>query len=134
MLADWVDNYIGIPWHWRGRSRAGVDCWGLVCMVYADQMDTQLTDHVYEDEQAASQTIEEEQTRWPQVEAPQVGDLGIVRCAHHRADNRYDLGPFHLGIYVGSQQVLHAARELGVILMPSARLRILSWHQAADRA
>lgn len=33
---NWSDAYIGIPWAEHGRSRNGVDCYGLAWLVYAD--------------------------------------------------------------------------------------------------
>lgn len=35
-VPEWVGRYIGIPYAERGRTRAGVDCWGLLDMVWRE--------------------------------------------------------------------------------------------------
>lgn len=41
LIADrpppWVGEYIGLPWRTLGRQRDGLDCWGLVRLVMADE-------------------------------------------------------------------------------------------------
>jgi cell wall-associated NlpC family hydrolase len=34
---DWVVPYIGLPWQMLGRTREGLDCWGLVRLVLAER-------------------------------------------------------------------------------------------------
>lgn len=36
-IPSWAAEYIGIPWLDRGRTRAGVDCWGLLWLVKGQQ-------------------------------------------------------------------------------------------------
>lgn len=33
----WVAAYVGLPYRERGRTPRGVDCWGLLCVVEAEQ-------------------------------------------------------------------------------------------------
>jgi cell wall-associated NlpC family hydrolase len=47
-IPDWVADYVGIPYRTLGRDRggpaglAGLDCWGLVRLVYADRLGVDL--------------------------------------------------------------------------------------------
>ncbi|MDB5574979.1 MAG: phage tail assembly protein [Bradyrhizobium sp.] len=34
----WSAGYVGIPFAELGRARDGADCWGLACLVYAEQL------------------------------------------------------------------------------------------------
>lgn len=35
-VTHWSRDYVGLPWKFAGRSRDGVDCWGLLWLVYRD--------------------------------------------------------------------------------------------------
>jgi len=37
MTAPWASTYVGIPYRFAGRDRAGCDCWGLVRLVLAER-------------------------------------------------------------------------------------------------
>lgn len=41
----WSDRYIGLPFADLGRSRAGADCYGLACIIYAAELDIALPDY-----------------------------------------------------------------------------------------
>ena len=36
-LPAWAGGYIGLPYKDRGRTRDGLDCWGLLCLVSAER-------------------------------------------------------------------------------------------------
>ena len=35
---SWSDRFVGTPFIEFGRSRAGCDCWGLACTIYAEEL------------------------------------------------------------------------------------------------
>lgn len=37
-----IADFVGLPFAPRGRTRAGVDCWGLVCLVYREVLGREL--------------------------------------------------------------------------------------------
>jgi cell wall-associated NlpC family hydrolase len=35
-VTHWSRDYVGLPWKFAGRSSEGVDCWGLLWLVYRE--------------------------------------------------------------------------------------------------
>lgn len=54
---DWTRRYIGLPYRPLGRDLAGCDCWGLVTLVYARELNIVLPDHCadYRDPEARAE-------------------------------------------------------------------------------
>lgn len=43
---SWSNRFIGLPWTDFGRSRAGCDCYGLVQVVYREELGISLPDYL----------------------------------------------------------------------------------------
>lgn len=100
----WTDDYIDLPYQVDGRSRGGVDCWGLVHLIYRERLGIVLPDKAgihtahEKDLAAIAQAMDEEASLWKKVEKPDVYDVvlmrrGILAC--------------HVGICVGEGRFLH---------------------------
>jgi len=118
MRPAWVTSYLQIPFVERGRTRAGLDCWGLVRLVFQEQRGIELPSYA---EDYATTTDHEEITalcrgevasQWreiPTTEA-QLFDVAIFKI----------LGdPIHFALVLDPPYVLHTLRG--------------SWSHAADR-
>ena len=44
-MAHWSVPYVGLPWLEHGLTRDGVDCWGIVRLVYAEVLGIDVPDY-----------------------------------------------------------------------------------------
>ena len=103
----WVKNYIGLDFKPRGRNRDGLDCWGLVRLVYAEQFGIYLPSLAdrykgvdksdLPDMNCIVESICGDAT-WSVAADRQVGDVSLFRV-HGRP---------HVGIVVARSDFLHA--------------------------
>ena len=102
---EWVRGYIGLPFRERGRDRTGVDCWGLVRLVYAERLGIVLPG--YEeyastvDREAIPGLIDAGCRRWTRVESARVFDVAVFDI-HGR--------PMHVGLVLDEARMLHVER------------------------
>ncbi len=101
----WSDDYTGIPFRADGRGRDGLDCWGLVVMVYRERFGIGLPEFpgAYPDESPeslrnAAGVARAERERWRRVEVPVEGDVALLRLQGL---------PCHVGIVVSKTAMLH---------------------------
>lgn len=102
----WASDYIGIPFKPDGRDREGLDCWGIVCLVYREQLGVELPLHpgAYPDgsQEAlhnAASVAKVERERWKRVDVPQPYDVALLRLQGL---------PCHVGVVVSKGIMLHA--------------------------
>ena len=122
MIAPWVKNYIGIPFHKNGRDKSiGLDCWGLVQTVLREQYQIVIPDFTYDDASGFSDLpllIETQKglIANEQVINPMPGDIVLMRFHNVLS---------HTGVYAGDNSVLHIERKKNAILekLSSIRLR-----------
>lgn len=83
MTENWWNDYIGLPYVAKGRDRDGIDCWGLVRLVYAERFDIQLPS-LADQYEADDRTREAElvaigKEGWEKTERPRSGDVVLCR-------------------------------------------------------
>lgn len=103
-----IGDFVGLPFSARGRDRSGVDCWGLVCLVFAGCRGIELPG--YDDRYTSLSNaeladraliIEEEASRWQRVLSP--FDVERYDCALFSRHGR----PAHIGVVVRHGVMLH---------------------------
>lgn len=106
-MPAWTDAYIGIPFKANGREATGCDCWGLVVMVYAQQLgvrlpgfDGALGDGCAMALRQVAKTIAQQSVEWARYLVPQPFDVALFR--NHGL-------PSHVGIVVDRNCMLHIA-------------------------
>ncbi len=101
----WAGRYIGVPFSELGRDWSGVECWGLVRLVFCDEFKVILPSFLrrYEhtrDCEAIGRLVLSEIPTWQKIEsgAEQLGDVVVLRVRGQ---------PMHVGIVLGDQSMLH---------------------------
>jgi hypothetical protein len=110
MADHWSAQYIDLPWQEKGRSRAGVDCYGLVRLVLMEQCGIELPSFTG----AYLSTLER-----AQIEAAIAGEVVELATRVELADVRpFDVleilnhgRPTHLGLATVPHRVLHIQRD-----------------------
>lgn len=117
---DWCKRFTKIPYLDRGRTRAGVDCYGLVMLVNREQFGRLVPDYAYsssKDQDAVSETIATFlPCDWRRVDVPEPGDLVMLKILGR---------PWHCGIYVAPGLMLHSIGDAlsGIERLDSVRCR-----------
>lgn len=101
----WTDDYIGLPFSPDGRNRDGLDCWGLVCLIYHERLGIDLPDYrgIFVDQslsslKAAARAYASGKESWQRVDAPQMYDVVMLRTGKYL---------WHVGIVIDNRRMLH---------------------------
>ncbi len=119
----WSHRYIGIPYRDKGRTGRGLDCWGLVRLVYADLLGIELPSYDDSYVSAGGDLSERQQIAaivagaqaggdWIEVGKPDEFDILVFRIGRHDS---------HVAIWAGQRRMLHV-EETG----DSVRLELAS--------
>jgi hypothetical protein len=112
-----VNQWIGTPFRWDGRSLEGVDCWGLVWCWHHDVLGIVLPDWIKGERSRGwchRLMAEEHAEHWTALEGPRDHAIVLTMPASR---------PAHLGM-MWRGGVLHADEAAGVVWHPLARYRI----------
>jgi cell wall-associated NlpC family hydrolase len=103
----WSRDYVGLPWQFAGRSRDGVDCWGLLWLVYRDVLKVEVASYARatidapEREQIATLMAGElVKSPWVDVQPGQEREFDMAVFKRAGIDS-------HVGIVVEPGRMLH---------------------------
>lgn len=123
----WVAQFIGIPFAEKGRTRAGVDCWGAVRLVLAEHFGyDSLPDFCDSYRDTADRDGIATAVRsglllgWEKADTPSAGALVILRLAGR---------PWHCAIMVDSVHMLHALEGVGTVV---ERIDTMLWRNRIE--
>ncbi|CAK0766165.1 conserved hypothetical protein [Gammaproteobacteria bacterium] len=110
-MITWWNKYIGLPYLEKGRDTAGVDCWGLARLVYAEEFGITLPclseQYKSGSREGIAELIALEKEGWEITEAPRSGD--VVLFVIHGF-------PSHLGLVTLPGFFLHVLQNKTVVV------------------
>lgn len=130
----WSNEYVGIPFQDRGRERSGLDCWGLVRLIYDEQLgiDLPALDDRYEstaDSSAIAELYGVEQANWIERPGPAPGDVVMFKVLAI---------PLHVGVVVDARTFLHTMERRGTcverLTSPAWSARVLAFYRHRSRS
>lgn len=111
----WLNDYIGIPYRFAGRDMSGVDCYGLVKLIYENEYGYDMPDWAIDriDLKGRHDAIESVVTSGAFTETDKPVDGDLVVCYRTKA-------ACHVGVYYANG-VIHSAENKSVIYEPLSR-------------
>jgi sulfur carrier protein ThiS len=99
----WSNKYIGIPYQEKGRDENGIDCWGLVRLIYKQEYDIDLpsfvNDYAENDTLRIQDLIAQYKEGWAQLEQPEEGCVVLFRILGTES---------HIGVAISATHFVHA--------------------------
>jgi hypothetical protein len=99
----WSNNYIGIPFKYKGRNEDGLDCWGLARLIYKNEYNITLpsfsTEYEDSDAERIAELIAQYKEGWDSIDTPSEGTAVVFRILGHES---------HIGVAVSNTHFIHA--------------------------
>ncbi len=129
----WYNKYVGIPYVEKGRDVNGVDCWGLVRLIYKDQYNIELPsfadEYIPKDTSRISELVHQYNEGWDRATAPVEG-AGVLFNIYGHAS--------HMGVMLDKVNFIHSIRgadtSISRIDSPKWAKRIEGYYTYVDRS
>lgn len=113
MQENWWNNYIGIPYLDKGRDKEGLDCWGLVRLVYSNEFNIDLPSfadqYTHENVPGIAELIAMHQEGWVKVDIPKSGDTVLMKSFGEEAHiGVVTLPGFFLHVRAGNTSIVES--------------------------
>lgn len=109
-----IAKYVGIPFENRGCSFNGCDCYGLIVLIYKNELGIEIPS--FQIDHTKTKTVLEEYKKqvignWVKVDEPELYD-GIAMAE----DPMHPSLVQHFGMYIGGGKIIHSTSKTGVII------------------
>lgn len=99
----WSNNYIGIPFKYKGRDENGIDCWGLVRLIYKNEYNISLPsfgeEYAENDISRIQELISQYKEGWESIDTPTEGTAVLFRILGAES---------HIGVAISNTHFIHA--------------------------
>ena len=122
LTTDYIFNLVQVPYKWGGRDRSGLDCYGLVYLIYKEVLNIELQDYVldtvkkYND--LENTDIISSRNTWKKIEEK---DLRCFDCVLYCLKGSST--PNHIAMYLGDGQIIHALEDAGIVCIKKRNFR-----------
>jgi len=121
-MMEWWGRYVGLPFLDGGRDLSGLDCWGLVRMVYAERLGVALPEYgeiSAKDLVRVARAMEVgKNDGWQTVSVPQALDVALMRSGQ---GGRLVV---HVGVMVDNRRVLHVEQATAAVVVPVSHFSV----------
>jgi cell wall-associated NlpC family hydrolase len=138
----WAESYITIPYLDRGESHDGCDCWGLLKLIFKEQLGREISSHAdvaAGDLMAKARKIiksSETSDEWEKVDQEKPFDAVLMK-GQFRVEGAVRSLPVHIGLVVTPGKLIHIEKKSGVTIAeyhrhPKIKSRVLGFYRLKD--
>ena len=104
------NKYLEIPFVDRGRDNNGCDCYGLISLIYKNELNIELEAFggiSVKDRKTIKETLEQESCcsdQWIKVDDPKPGDVVVLNVKGV---------PTHVGLIINGKNFIHSCETIG---------------------
>lgn len=107
-----ISKFVGIEFKEKGRDFDGLDCWGLVYLIYKKcrriELPTYTDSYTLADQKEIEELIRNEKSKWQRIRNDfQIYDILLFRIKGRVA---------HVGVFVGKGKFIHCLENVGVVI------------------
>lgn len=108
----WWNDYSRIQFLDKGRDRNGCDCWGLVRLIYKEQLNIDLPSYIYDykntdEKELITSIIADHRDLFSTVDKPKPFDLVLLRMLNH---------PMHIGLVINKDSMIHCHKDVNTTI------------------
>lgn len=114
MNDKWSNGYVGLPFKYDGRDRSGVDCYGLVCLIYKEQLNIELNpfsgvfvDHTPGTLLKVADIMRKDRENWKTGKDVKEFDMIQLRTGRHA---------FHVGVAIDNKTMIHIEAGIDCVI------------------